>query len=100
MQREPYWDYMRRRLSEEDMRESYYDAYEQNMSLHSVLSESQKMELNKIYADANDTKILKSQTEELQGQLQEAYKRIKLLREEIIDLKKLVPTKQLEFEFK
>ena len=73
MQREPYWDYMRRRLSEEDMRESYYDAY--------------------------DTKILKSQTEELQGQLQEAYKRIKLLREEIFELKKLVPTKQLEFEF-
>ena len=99
MQREPYWDYMRRRLSEEDMRESYYDAYEQNMSLHSVLSESQKMELNKIYADANDIKILKSQTEELQGQLQEAYKRIKLLREEIIELKKLVPSKQLEFEF-
>ena len=81
------------------MRESYYDAYEQNMSLHSVLSESQKMELNKIYADAKDTKILKSQTEELQGQLQEAYKRIKLLREEIIELKKLVPSKQLEFEF-
>ena len=99
MQREPYWDYMRRRLSEEDMRESYYDAYEQNMSLHSVLSESQKMELNKIYADANDTKILKSQTEELQGQLQEAYKRIKLLREEIIELEKLIPSKQLEFEF-
>ena len=99
MQREPYWDYMRRRLSEEDMRESYYDAYEQNMSLHSVLSESQKMKLNKIYADANDTKILKSQTEELQGQLQESYKRIKLLREEIIELKKLIPIKQLEFKF-
>jgi len=99
MQREPYWDYMRRRLSEEDMRESYYDAYEQNMSLHSVLNERQKMELNKIYNDANDIKILKSQTEELQGQLQEAYKRIKLLREEIIELKKLVPSKQLEFEF-
>ncbi len=73
MQREPYWDYMRRRLSEEDMRESYFDA--------------------------NDIKILKSQTEELQGQLQEAYKKIKLLREEIFELKKLVPSKQLEFEF-
>jgi peptidoglycan hydrolase CwlO-like protein len=90
---------MRRRLSEEDMRESYYDAYEQNMSLHSVLSERQKMELNKIYNDDNDIKILKSQTEELQGQLQEAYKRIKLLREEIIELKKLIPIKQLEFKF-
>ena len=90
---------MRRRLSEEDMRESYYDAYEQNMSLHSVLSERQKMELNKIYNDANDIKILKSQTQELQGQLQEAYKRIKLLREEIIELKKLIPIKQLEFKF-
>jgi hypothetical protein len=99
MQREPYWDYMRRRLSEEDMRESYYDAYEQNMSLHSVLSERQKMELNKIYNDANDIKILKVQTEELQGQLQESYKRIKLLREEIIELKKLIPIKQLEFKF-
>ena len=73
MQREPYWDYMRRRLSEEDMRESYFDA--------------------------NDIKILKSQTEELQGQLQEAYKKIKLLREEIFELKKLVPIKQLEFKF-
>ena len=51
------------------------------------------------YFDANDIKILKSQTEELQGQLQEAYKRIKLLREEIFELKKLVPSKQLEFEF-
>ena len=89
MQREPYWDYMRRRLKEE----------EQNMSLHMVLGERQKMELNKIYNDANDIKILKSQTEELQGQLQEAYKRIKLLREEIIELKKFVPSKQLEFEF-
>ena len=64
---------MRRRLSEEDMRESYFDA--------------------------NDIKILKSQTEELQGQLQEAYKKIKLLREEIFELKKLVPIKQLEFKF-
>ena len=89
MQREPYWDYMRRRLSEE----------EQNMSLHMVLGERQKMELNKIYNDANDIKILKSQTEELQGQLQEAYKRIKLLREEIIELEKLIPSKQLEFDF-
>ena len=89
MTREPHWDYMSRRLKEEDMKES----------LHSVLSERQKMELNKIYNDANDIKILKSQTEELQGQLQEAYKRIKLLREEIIELKKLVPSKQLEFEF-
>jgi hypothetical protein len=69
------------------------------MSLHSVLSERQKMELNKIYNDANDIKILKSQTQELQGQLQEAYKRIKLLREEIIELKKLIPIKQLEFKF-
>ena len=89
MQREPYWDYMRRRLKEE----------EQNMSLHMVLGERQKMELNKIYNDANDIKILKSQTEELQGQLQEAYKRIKLLREEIIELEKLIPSKQLEFDF-
>jgi len=79
MQREPYWDYMRRRLSEEDMRESYYDAYEQNMSLHSVLSERQKMELNKIYNDANDIKILKSQTEELQGQLQRSLQENKTL---------------------
>ena len=96
MTREPHWDYMSRRLKEEDMKES----------LHSVLSESQKMELNKIFDDANDSNLLKHQTEELQGQLQAAYKRIKILnesvteqRDKIFRLEKLVPTKQLEFEF-
>ena len=75
-------------------------------SLHSVLSESQKMELNKIFDDANNLNLLKHQTEELQGQLQAAYKRIKILnesvteqRDKIFRLEKLVPTKQLEFEF-
>jgi hypothetical protein len=75
-------------------------------SLHSVLSERQKMELNKIYNDANEIKILKSQAEELQGQLQAAYKRIKILnesvteqRDKIFRLEKLVPAKQLEFNF-
>tara|TARA_B110000977_G_scaffold151885_1_gene192823 strand:+ start:36 stop:299 length:264 start_codon:yes stop_codon:yes gene_type:complete len=87
---------MSRRLREEDMKES----------LHSVLSESQKMELNKIFDDANDSNLLKHQTQELQGQLQAAYKRIKILnesateqRDKIFRLEKLVPTKQLEFEF-
>jgi hypothetical protein len=87
---------MSRRLREEDMKES----------LHSVLSERQKMELNKIYNDANEIKILKSQAEELQGQLQAAYKRIKILnesvteqRDKIFRLEKLVPAKQLEFNF-
>ena len=96
MTREPHWDYMSRRLREEDMKES----------LHSVLSESQKMELNKIFDDANDSNLLKNQTQELQGQLQAAYKRIKILnesvteqRDKIFRLEKLVPTKQLEFEF-
>mgnify|MGYP003681515564 FL=1 len=96
MTREPHWDYMSRRLREEDMKES----------LHSVLSERQKMELNKIYNDANDSNLLKNQTQELQGQLQAAYKRIKILnesvteqRDKIFRLEKLVPAKQLEFEF-
>ena len=96
MTREPHWDYMSRRLKEEDMKES----------LHSVLSESQKMELNKIFDDANNLNLLKHQTQELQGQLQAAYKRIKILnesvteqRDKIFRLEKLVPTKQLEFEF-
>ena len=96
MTREPHWDYMSRRLREEDMKES----------LHSVLSESQKMELNKIFDDANDSNILKHQTQELQGQLQAAYKRIKILNESVTDqrdkifrLEKLVPAKQLEFNF-
>jgi hypothetical protein len=87
---------MSRRLREEDMKES----------LHSVLSESQKMELNKIFDDANDSNLLKHQTQELQGQLQAAYKRIKILnesvteqRDKIFRLEKLVPAKQLEFEF-
>jgi hypothetical protein len=88
---------MSRRLREEDMKES----------LHSVLSESQKMELNKIFDDANDSNLLKHQTQELQGQLQAAYKRIKILnesvteqRDKIFRLEKLIPAKQLEFEFK
>jgi len=96
MTREPHWDYMSRRLKEEDMKES----------LHSVLSESQKMELNKIFDDANDSNLLKHQTQELQGQLQAAYKRIKILnesvteqRDKIFRLEKLVPAKQLEFNF-
>ena len=96
MTREPHWDYMSRRLKEEDMKES----------LHSVLSESQKMELNKIFDDANDSNLLKHQTQELQGQLQAAYKRIKILnesvteqRDKIFRLEKLIPAKQLEFEF-
>ena len=96
MTREPHWDYMSRRLREEDMKES----------LHSVLSESQKMELNKIFDDANDSNLLKHQTQELQGQLQAAYKRIKILnesvteqRDKIFRLEKLIPDKQLEFEF-
>jgi len=96
MTREPHWDYMSRRLKEEDMKES----------LHSVLSESQKMELNKIFDDANNLNLLKHQTEELQGQLQAAYKRIKILNESVTDqrdkifrLEKLVPAKQLEFNF-
>ena len=96
MTREPHWDYMSRRLREEDMKES----------LHSVLSESQKMELNKIFDDANDSNLLKHQTQELQGQLQAAYKRIKILnesvteqRDKIFRLEKLVPAKQLEFNF-
>jgi hypothetical protein len=87
---------MSRRLREEDMKES----------LHSVLSESQKMELNKIFDDANDSNLLKHQTQELQGQLQAAYKRIKILnesvteqRDKIFRLEKLIPAKQLEFEF-
>ena len=87
---------MSRRLREEDMKES----------LHSVLSESQKMELNKIFDDANDSNLLKNQTQELQGQLQAAYKRIKILnesvteqRDKIFRLEKLIPAKQLEFEF-
>ena len=96
MTREPHWDYMSRRHREEDMKES----------LHSVLSESQKMELNKIFDDANDSNLLKHQTQELQGQLQAAYKRIKILnesvteqRDKIFRLEKLVPAKQLEFNF-
>ena len=96
MTREPHWDYMSRRLREEAMKES----------LHSVLSESQKIELNKIFDDANDSNLLKHQTQELQGQLQAAYKRIKILnesvteqRDKIFRLEKLIPAKQLEFEF-
>ena len=58
MEREPYWDYMGRRLREEKMKNDFWD-----------FSSINDLEL--------ENKILRKNVSELQEQLQNAYVRIK-----------------------
>ena len=58
MEREPYWDYMGRRLREEKMKNDFWDF----SSIHDLELEN---------------KILRKNVSELQEQLQNAYVRIK-----------------------
>ena len=58
MEREPYWDYMSRRLREEKMKSDFWDF----SSIHDLELEN---------------KILRKNVSELQEQLQNAYVRIK-----------------------
>ena len=58
MMREPYWDYMGRRLREEKMKNNFWD-----------FSSINDLEL--------ENKILRKNVSELQEQLQNAYVRIK-----------------------
>ena len=69
MLREPYWDYMGRRLREEKMKNDFWDF----SSIHDLELENQ---------------ILRKNVSELQEQLQNAYVRIK----------DLTDPKQLEFD--
>ena len=95
MAREPYWDYMSRRLREEDMKDSF----------HLKLDDTEKKYLDDLFKEPSESKILKMQTKELQGQLQQAYKRIKILNETISKQRDKIfylenPAKQLEFRFR
>ena len=68
MQREPYWDYMARRLKEE---QQVYN------SLHFKLDDQEKI---KISAKFNEVDFLKNEVYQLQESLQNSYVKIKELR--------------------
>ena len=93
MEREPYWDYMSRRLREE---ESMFN------SLHLKLDDTEKRTIT------TEVDLMKKEIYQLQKSLQESYKRITVLNEtirkqhdKIFRLEKLMNKEiyQLEFEF-
>ena len=71
MEREPYWDYMSRRLREE---EPMFN------SLHLKLDDQEKQ---KITAVVGEVDILKRDVSQLQESLQKSYMRIKELRAQV-----------------
>ncbi len=71
MEREPYWDYMSRRLREE---EPMFN------SLHLKLDDQEKQ---KITAVVGEVDILKKEVSQLQESLQKSYMRIKELRAQV-----------------
>lgn len=71
MEREPYWDYMSRRLREE---EPMFN------SLHLKLDDQEKQ---KITAVVGEVDILKREVSQLQESLQKSYMRIKELRAQV-----------------
>ena len=93
MERDPYWDYMSRRLREEA---SMFN------SLHLKLDDTEKRTIT------TEVDLMKKEIYQLQKSLQESYKRIKVLNEtirkqhdKIFRLEKLMNKEiyQLEFEF-
>ena len=93
MEREPYWDYMSRKLREE---ESMFN------SLHLKLDDTEKRTIT------TEVDLMKKEIYQLQKSLQESYKKIKVLNEtirkqhdKIFRLEKLMNKEiyQLEFEF-
>ena len=93
MEREPYWDYISRRLREE---ESMFN------SLHLKLDDTEKRTIT------TEVDLMKKEIYQLQKSLQESYKKIKVLNEtirkqhdKIFRLEKLMNKEiyQLEFEF-
>ena len=91
MQREGYWDYMGRRLREEQVMHN---------SLHLKLDDTEKI---KISAKFNEVDFLKNEVYQLQESLQGSYKRIKILNETINEQRdkifQLEGQDQLEFKF-
>ena len=86
MDREPYWDYMARRLREE---RPMYNA------LHLKLDDREKRKVTAVF---NDVDFLKKEVSQLQESLQSSYLRIKELKAQVnYDEKRSGP--QLEFKF-
>ena len=86
MEREPYWDYMSRRLREE---EPMFN------SLHLKLDDQEKQ---KITAVVGEVDILKREVSQLQESLQKSYLRIKELKAQVNYYEKRSGP-QLEFIF-
>jgi len=88
MQREPYWDYMSRRLKEE---EPMFN------SLHLKLNDTEKLNI------VTESDLMRKEISQLQEQVQNGYKKIKTLNEIINKQRdkifRLEGQKQLEFEF-
>jgi len=88
MQREPYWDYMSRRLKEE---EPMFN------SLHLKLNDTEKLNM------VTESDLMRKEITQLQEQVQNSYKKIKTLNEIINKQRdkifRLEGQKQLEFEF-
>mgnify|MGYP001500694286 FL=1 len=88
MQREPYWDYMSRRLEEE---EPMFN------SLHLKLNDTEKLNM------VTESDLMRKEISQLQEQVQNGYKKIKNLNEIINKQRdkifRLEGQKQLEFEF-
>ena len=88
MQREPYWDYMSRRLKEEEP---------MFKSLHLKLNDTEKLNM------VTESDLMRKEISQLQEQVQNGYKKIKTLNEIINKQRdkiiRLEGQKQLEFEF-
>ncbi len=86
MDREPYWDYMARRLREE---RPMYNA------LHLKLDDQEKRKVTAVFDDVD---FLKKEVAQLQENLQKSYIKIKELRAKVDYYEKL-DDPQMEFEF-
>ena len=86
MEREPYWDYMSRRLREE---EPMFN------SLHLKLDDQEKQKITTVVGEVD---ILKKEVSQLQESLQNSYVRIKELKTQV-DYYENRSGPQLEFKF-
>ena len=86
MQREPYWDYMARRLKEE---QTVYN------SLHVKLDDQEKIKVSKIFDEVD---FLKKEVSQLQENLLKSYIKIKELKPQVNYYEKRTGP-QLEFIF-
>ena len=91
MDREPYWDYMSRRLREEEP--MFNNSI--HRSLHLKLDDHEKRRVTEVF---NQVDILKKEVSQLQESLQNSYIKIKELRAQVNYYEKRNGP-QLEFKF-